>query len=170
MPDHWTTPFRALRAPLAAGTLLLAAAACGVDSAPATNIPVELRGPRLEHAIPKPDFTLLTLDGEPFRFREQTDGRLTLLFFGYTHCPDICPLHMANIGAVMKKMPISDTERIRVVFVTTDPERDTPARLREWLANLHPDFIGVTGAPDALEAAQRAADPYHPLLGESDEP
>jgi protein SCO1/2 len=116
-----------------------------------------LHGVLLGQPQEKPDFILTTMDGGPFDFRRETEGKLTLLFFGYTHCPDICPVHMANIGRVIKGLPEADASRITVVFVTTDPERDTPERLRGWLANFHPDFIGLTGTLEAIQAAQVAA-------------
>ncbi|HEU5170512.1 MAG TPA: SCO family protein, partial [Gemmatimonadales bacterium] len=89
--------------------------------------------------------------------RRDTRGAVTLLFFGYTHCPDVCPVHMANLAAVLDRLPTQIADRVRVVFVTTDPERDTPARLREWLGAFDARFIGLTGPPEQLERAQIAA-------------
>lgn len=103
------------------------------------------RGVVLPEPLPKPAFTLTDTQGEPFAFREATDGYVTLLFFGYTHCPDICPVQMANLAAVLKDLPYRIRERIRVVFVTTDPERDTPERLRTWLDRFDRDFVGLRG-------------------------
>jgi protein SCO1/2 len=119
--------------------------------------PKALHGAVPDHPLPKPDFTLTATDGSRFSFRERTDGYLTLLFFGYTNCPDVCPVHMANLGAVMKKLPDEVTRRIRVVFVTTDPARDTRERLIAWLAHFDPSFIGLTGTEDEVVQAQRAA-------------
>ncbi len=146
-------------------TRFLSALACvtilagcqGSPPPPPSQAPEALRGPELATPLPKPDFTLLTLDGAPFDFRKETNGYLTLLFFGYTHCPDVCPVHMANLGRVMKQLPNLVTERIKVVFVTTDPERDTPERLREWLAGFDPRFIALTGSPESIRLAQVAA-------------
>ena len=87
---------------------------------------------------------------------EETEGFVTLLFFGYTYCPDICPLHMANIAAVLQKLSPEVANRIRVVFVTTDPERDTPERLREWLGNFNRNFIGLYGPLDEVNGIQNA--------------
>ena len=105
---------------------------------------------------PKPDFVLTDFDGRRFDFRRDTAGRLTLLFFGYTHCPDVCPIHMANLAAVLSRMPPDEASRVRVVFVTTDPVRDTPARLKDWLGAFDPAFTGLTGTKAELEAALRA--------------
>lgn len=116
-----------------------------------------LRGVLLGEPQAKPDLTLTATDGGPFSLRRDTEGLLTLVFFGYTHCPDICPLHMANLGRAMKELPPEVSSRIRVVFITTDPERDTPDQLRGWLNNFHPEFIGLTGTPDQIRNAQTAA-------------
>ncbi len=112
------------------------------------------RGSPLPEPLPRPDFTLTDTEGRPFSFRDRTEGHPTLLFFGYTWCPDICPVHMANIGQVLEEMPGALARRFRVVFVTTDPERDTPERLREWLGRFHRSFIGLRGSIEEVNAIQ----------------
>ena len=107
-------------------------------------------------AMPKPDFTLTDTDGNPYDFQAETEGYLTYLYFGYTYCPDICPSHMADIAAVIKRQP-EFREKVKVVFVTVDPDRDTPARLRTWLDLFDEDFIGLRGDAADLEAATKAA-------------
>jgi cytochrome oxidase Cu insertion factor (SCO1/SenC/PrrC family)/copper(I)-binding protein len=106
----------------------------------------EFRGNVLPEPWPKPAFTLTDMHGAAFDFVKETDGRLTLLFFGFTHCPDICPVHMANIAAVLQDLPQALQRQIRVIFVSADPERDTPQRLREWLGVFDPSFIGLRGS------------------------
>jgi cytochrome oxidase Cu insertion factor (SCO1/SenC/PrrC family)/copper(I)-binding protein len=108
------------------------------------------RGVALPSPLPKPSFTLVDVTGQPYDFAAQTRDKVALLFFGYTHCPDVCPLHMANIAAVLKRMPAEDRARIVTVFVTTDPERDTPQRLRDWLGNFDPSFVGLTGSREDI--------------------
>lgn len=133
------------------------AAIAGACQAPrAQQRASDLRGTVLDDPIPKIDFTLTRTDGTPFSFRKETEGYLTLLFFGYTNCPDVCPLHLANIGAVMKKLPPTAANRIKVVFVTTDPERDTPERVRAWLDNFHRDFIGLVGDLEEVNRIQES--------------
>lgn len=105
--------------------------------------------------IEKPDFTLTDTEGEPFDFRAETDGKLTYLFVGYTYCPDICPIHMANIAEVFRKHP-READQVRVVFITADPERDTPERLRDWLNAFDRRFIGLHGTPDEVHAVEAA--------------
>lgn len=113
--------------------------------APSASNPYGLRGALASPPASKAPFTLTDTEGKPFDFRARTNGNLTFLYFGYTHCPDVCPLHMANLAAAMKELPASDRARIRVVFVTTDPERDTPKTLRQWLDNFDTAFVGVRG-------------------------
>ena len=116
------------------------------------------RGTLLASRGRSPTFTLTATDGQPYDFRPSTDGYLTLLFFGYTHCPDVCPLHMANLAAVLDELPGDVRANTKVVFATTDPARDTPARLKNWLATFDPTFIGLTGyRPTRWSPAQEAA-------------
>lgn len=141
----------------------------GVEAGPAARAQVTgYRGVVLPQPIPKSDFTLMDTQGEPFAFREETDGYVTLLFFGYTHCPDVCPVHLANLGAVLRNLDHRTRSRIRVVFVSTDPDRDTPERIREWLDAFDSRFVGLRGdleevnriqAQFGLPPASRPAEP-----------
>lgn len=145
-----------LRRRVAAGSVLAAIAACtGKPADPPVSV-AQIRAPRLVQAIPRPGFVLTRTDGRPFNFRDETRGTLTFLFFGYTNCPDVCPLHMANIAAVRDSLPAEVARQVRFVFVTTDPARDTPERLASWLAEFDSSFIGLTGDAAALEVAQRS--------------
>jgi protein SCO1 len=147
-------------------SLLLVAAMAGVIAArsrssskqsAAAGQTTGYHGGVLTTPLEKPEFTLTDTSGAPFDFRKATDGSVTMLYFGYTNCPDICPLHMANIAAVLGNLPPDVTRQIMVVFVTTDPERDTPERLRSWLDRFDKRFVGLTGSEEALNAAQAAA-------------
>ena len=137
----------AVRARRALGALLLAA--CGQEAAPPVQLGAEFRRPL------QPEFTLTDTEGRAFDFGAETQGYMTLLFFGYTNCPDICPVHMANIGAALKKLPYSVTSKVKVVFVTADPERDTPERIREWLDHFDTGFVGLTGTLEEIAVAER---------------
>ncbi len=112
-------------------------------------------GQELPDPLPRPDFSLTDTGGRPYDFRAETEGKLTLLFFGYTHCPDVCPVHMANIAAVMGDLPTEITRNMEVVFVTTDPGRDTPERLREWLDGFSSSFVGLRGSREEVTALER---------------
>ena len=115
------------------------------------------RGGVVTPPMPKPKFTLTNTSGAAFDFSAETQGYVTLLFFGYTHCPDECPLHMATIAQSMRQMPASVTDQIKVVFVTADPARDSTKVLRTWLDQFDKRFIGLTGSEAAITAAQRSA-------------
>ena len=115
------------------------------------------RGGLVTPPLPKPKFVLTDTSGAPFDFWNRTQGAVTLLFFGYTYCPDQCPIHMANIGEALKKLPSPIADQVKLVFVTTDPVRDTPVELRRWLDNFDKHFVGLTGSEAVLEAAQKAA-------------
>ncbi len=111
-------------------------------------------GAYLPQPLQRPDFTLTDTAGRPYDFQAETEGRLTLLFFGYTSCPDVCPIHMATLSAALEQPGMPEPV---VVFVTTDPVRDTPQQLRSWLDNFGTDFVGLTGTPEQIAAAEDAA-------------
>lgn len=138
----------------AAALALLATPACKPAPRRPFN-PDGLVAPRVEPPIPKPDFVLTRTDGTPFDFRRETDGFVTLLFFGYTNCPDICPVHLANIASALKKLGPEVNNAVKVVFVTNDPARDTPEVLRTYLDHFDPRFIGLTGDSLAIADAMR---------------
>ncbi len=111
-------------------------------------------GAELPTPLPKPDFTFTDSKGKPYPLVERTAGQVTLLFFGYTHCPDVCPVHLANIAAVLDKMPDEVQRSVTVVFVTTDPARDSLPVLDAWVKRFNPAFVGLTGSDSILAAAQ----------------
>lgn len=104
-----------------------------------------------------PDVVLRATDGRPVDLATEFLGDPTLLFFGYTSCPDICPVHLATIASAMRASGI-DHDDIDVVFVTVDPERDTPERIDDFLANFDRRMIGLTGDIADIEAALAALD------------
>ncbi len=92
------------------------------------------------------DGTPLTeTDGQSFSLTRDTDARLTLVFFGYTHCPDICGIVMSSLASAVTRLDEADREQVQVVFVTTDPARDDTRTLRDYLDGYNPDFLGLTG-------------------------
>jgi protein SCO1/2 len=98
-------------------------------------------------------FTLTDQDGRPFAFPADTGrAEVTILYFGYTHCPDICPGTMAEIAIALQEVPRAVARHVAVVFVTVDPARDDPARLREWLGLFGEDFVGLTGSASRIES------------------
>ena len=111
---------------------------------------------RLEPARVLQDFTLTDHQGRPFTLA-QMQGHWTFLFFGYTHCPDICPTTLTTLNAVARKIaalpnPSPAAPTPQYVFVSIDPERDTPELLAKFVPYFNPDFIGATGTADAIAA------------------
>jgi protein SCO1/2 len=106
-------------------------------------------------AVVKPTGTLTADDGKPYNIKAMTKGVVTLLYFGYTHCPDLCPLTMSNTAVAIRELPQADQSKIRVLFVSVDPYRDTLARLRSWLGNYSPAFIGLRGTLKQVEAFEQ---------------
>lgn len=99
-------------------------------------------------------FMLVNHHGDPAK---DTDflGKLMLVYFGYTHCPDICPIDARNIGTAIDLLGDA-SPGVQPVFITIDPKRDDPKRLAEWLGAIHPRFIGLTGTPDQVAAVAKA--------------
>ncbi len=97
---------------------------------------------------------LVTVDGEPWNFTDVAQDRLTLLFFGYTSCPDVCPMTMAEIDLALESAG-EVAEDFDVVMVSSDPDRDTDEQLRSWLDRFDPAFQGVRGDIDATVQAAR---------------
>ncbi|RZU22035.1 SCO family protein [Streptomyces sp. BK239] len=144
---------------LAAATLTLSA--CGSennDAGPAAVVSQEGRKQAatvLDQPFTKPNLVLTDTQGKQYDLRKETAGRPTLVYFGYTHCPDVCPLTMSNIAVAKKQLPKAEQDRLRVVFVTTDPQRDTPAALGAWLKGIDPQSVGLTGDFATIQAAAR---------------
>jgi protein SCO1/2 len=137
---------------LASMVLLAACNGGGEDATPSPTAPVEFQGHVLDPPFAKPEFVLTDTGGDAFDFADETEGYITALYFGYTHCPDICPAHMADLASVLEQNP-DLAEHVRVVFVTMDPARDTPERLRTWLELFNPDFVGLSGSTEEVQAA-----------------
>jgi protein SCO1 len=114
-----------------------------------------------------PDVTLLDADGEPVELGEEFLGDPTLLFFGYTSCPDICPIHLAAIASAMRGVGVS-FDQLDVVFVAVDPDRDTPERIEDFLANFNPRIVGLHGDLDTVEQALAALDLPGPIVEGTD--
>ncbi|MCZ2818007.1 SCO family protein [Modestobacter sp. VKM Ac-2984] len=112
-------------------------------------------GTLVQQAQPRPDLTLPTTSGELFDLGDRPEDEITLLFFGYTHCPDLCPTTMADLALARDMLDPGIRDRVQVVFVTEDPARDTPEALREWLDRFDPEFTGLIGGNEATAAALR---------------
>lgn len=136
----------------------------------------DLNGTLLDPPAPRPTQILPDTSGEPFSIADRPTDELTILFFGYTHCPDVCPTTVADLASARGQLTVSLRERVTVVFVTEDPERDTPRALRRWLDGFDPSFVGLRGGNRATanmlehlhlpqtERSERPQDPitHHP--------
>jgi len=96
-----------------------------------------------------PNFNLTDQHGDSFQLLDQ-QGKVVLIFFGYTHCPDVCPITLSEYKRV-KAILGDQSENVQFVYITVDPERDTQERMRVYLQNFDPDFIGLTGSRPELE-------------------
>lgn len=106
------------------------------------------------------EFSLIDHHGSPFT-REDLIDQWTLIFFGFTHCPDICPTTMAELAELKAQLVGTEASDARVVMLSVDPARDTPERLTQYVPYFHADFIGVTGDfTDILSFAQRLNAPF----------
>ncbi len=82
-------------------------------------------------------------------------GKLVVLFFGYTHCPDVCPTTLSDMAQAMRLLAPDEAARVQVLFVTVDPERDTPEMLKAYVPYFHPAFLGLHGTPEEVARAAR---------------
>jgi protein SCO1 len=118
------------------------------------NQPYEYQGSLINPPAPGPEIELVDQHGESFKLSEQVaeDGRrkVAMIFFGYVHCPDVCPVTLSEYRQVKASLG-EKAELVDFIFVTVDPERDTQETLAKHLANFDPQFIGLTGTRMALE-------------------
>ncbi|WNI23621.1 SCO family protein [Streptomyces sp. ITFR-16] len=151
---------------VSAAALVVAAAltlsACGGSDndskKPVADVSVEAKTKAatvLDQPFTKPNLVLTDTHGKKYDLREKTKGKPTLIYFGYTNCPDVCPLIMSNIAIAKKSLSKADQDKLQVVFVTTDPERDTPSSLGSWLKAQDPAFTGLTGDFPTIQAGAR---------------
>ncbi|MFG2224795.1 SCO family protein [Streptomyces sp. NPDC050161] len=135
--------------------------ACGPDDGgdkPAASVSGASSKPivALDSPMEKPDLVLTDSDGKKYDLLEKTKGHPTLIYFGYTNCPDVCPLTMANVAVAVKQLPKAEQDDLRVVFITSDPERDTPSALKKWLGGINKKFTGLTGDFKTIQAGARS--------------
>lgn len=116
--------------------------------------PYQYQGSLINPPAPAADFTLSDQNGNPFRLSDQR-GKVVLIFFGYTSCPDVCPVTLSEFKQVKQKLG-DQSQDVRFVFITVDPERDTPERLGAYLANFDPSILGLTGDQAALDAVYKS--------------
>jgi protein SCO1 len=128
--------------------LLLVLSAC------AQHAPANLHGTQLAPPLPASNFTLTDQDGKTFTLA-QARGQVVALYFGFTHCKDICPQTLALLGKARTDAGITPAQ-LRIVMVTVDPKRDSPAALRSFFRRVGVEATGLTGSPAGLRAVYRA--------------
>ncbi|MFL6695930.1 MAG: SCO family protein [Vitreoscilla sp.] len=126
----------------------LALSGCERAAPPHRFNAIDLTGASYAHGFDLPDF-----DGKP-RTLADFKGKVTVVFFGYTQCPDACPTTMAELSGVLKTLG-PDASRVQVVFITVDPLRDTPALLKNYVTNFRPDFLALRGSQAQTQAMIR---------------
>lgn len=131
-------------------SLVVAIAGCGSGG----GTTLALHGGRLDPPKAAADFTLTDQNGEPFTL-SSTRGKVVMLYFGYTSCPDICPLTMSDMAGARGDLGASGQD-VQIVFVTVDPERDSQAVLEKFVPAFDPTNIGLRGTPEEIKAAADA--------------
>ena len=142
--------------PLLVGAVLLTGCAAPAVAPSATADRTAFHGREPVTPATRPSFVLADTAGRAYDFAAETRGRPTLLYFGYASCPDECPTAMAGVAAALRSAPAGVREQTRVVFVTTDPERDSGPVVRRFLDQFSTQFVGLTGTRAQVDAAQRA--------------
>ncbi len=131
------------------------------------NRPYTFRGSVIDPAVPAADFTLTDAQGGDFTLRDQK-GALVLVFFGYTTCPDVCPATLGEMREIRRRLQADSrlaqqAESIRYVFITVDPQRDTPERMGSYVSTFDPTFIGLTGSEEELEPVWKSYGVYRAI-------
>ncbi|MEJ2266865.1 MAG: SCO family protein [Anaerolineales bacterium] len=112
--------------------------------------PYTFHGSRFEPPLPASDFELRQVDGRPFHLSDQK-GKIVLLYFGYTSCPDVCPASLANYQQIHEQLG-DKADEVEFVMVTVDPERDTPEKIARYVSAFNPAFVGLSGSADELKS------------------
>ncbi len=112
-----------------------------------------LGGTSLPDPYAMPDASLTDSAGQSYNLASSPSKPVTLLFFGYTNCPDVCVAVLSDVALALQRMEPADRDQIQVVFVTTDPARDKPRQIRKYLRRFNPDFIGLTGSLATIKQA-----------------
>jgi protein SCO1/2 len=112
--------------------------------------PYTFQGSLIDPPVEAPKFELIDVNGQRFKLSE-LDGQVVIMFFGYTSCPDVCPVTLTDFLRIRSKLG-NQAEKVSFVFVTVDPERDTPERMNKYLTNFDPAIIGLTGERAELES------------------
>lgn len=123
-----------------------------------------LVGTEVSDVIARPALSLTDTSGQTYALQQRPAGELSVLYFGYTRCPDVCPTTMADLAAARRVLSAADRQHLEVVFVTEDPATDTGPVLRRWLDAFDPSFVGLVGGDPRTEAALDALKAPHTTI------
>ncbi|WP_406056334.1 SCO family protein [Kribbella sp. NBC_00889] len=121
-----------------------------------TQDPNGLRGAGLDRPFSMPAATLTDTGGNPFNLVTSTKKPVTLVFFGYTNCPDVCPTVMADVASALTKLDQPVRDQVQLLFITTDPARDTGPVIRKYLDRFDPSFVGLSGSLTSIKDIAQA--------------
>ncbi|MBV9672492.1 MAG: SCO family protein [Verrucomicrobia bacterium] len=151
-----------LRSFIVAGALLLALGASFVFSRYTAYQQVQQKfyGQALVPDSQAYDFKLVDQEGHSFRL-DQLRGKLVLFSFGFTHCPNVCPTTLSDLGKVYRSLPERERAKVQVVFISVDPQRDKPELLKNYVPYFDKSFIGLTGSPEQIAQTAKAYGAYY---------
>lgn len=155
-----------------AGVTALSLAGCSLNQAstPANEgtSNAKFGGNLLDPPFEKPDVTFVDQDGRPYDLRSETKGKLTVLFFGFTHCPDVCPVYLNTMNSALGSIGGGPGSNATILFCSVDTKRDTPPVLKTYLSNINPDFVGLTAEPEVINRALGDLRLPEPTFGKPD--
>ncbi|HTF42076.1 MAG TPA: SCO family protein [Propionibacteriaceae bacterium] len=142
---------------LAVGVLLLISGCTPAPTAPAFQRNPDPAGYAGGSSLPKPyvmpEVSLTDTSGRPYNLATTPSKPVTLLFFGYTHCPDVCIAVLSDVSLALQRLTPADQDQIQLIFITTDPARDKEKRIRHYLDRFSPTFVGLTGPMSTIKRA-----------------
>jgi protein SCO1 len=142
---------------LALGVLLLITGCTAAPTAPTGQRNADPAGYTGGSSLPKPyampEVSLTDTSGRPYNLATTPSKPVTLLFFGYTHCPDVCIAVLSDVALALQRMASGDRDHIQLIFITTDPARDKEKQIRNYLDRFNPSFVGLTGPMSTIKRA-----------------
>jgi protein SCO1 len=142
---------------LALGVLLLISGCTAAPTAPTGQRNADPAGYTGGSSLPEPysmpEVSLTDTSGRPYNLSTTPSKPVTLLFFGYTHCPDVCVAVLSDVSLALQRLAPADRDQIQMIFITTDPARDQEKRIRRYLDRFNPTFVGLTGPMSAIKRA-----------------
>jgi len=148
--------------------VFLAAVGTGLALHQMPNLPPQSTAQSVTQSAIEPAFTLVDHNGQTVSEKDYR-GKWLLVFFGFTHCPDICPTTLAEIAQIMNRLE-TDADKVQPLFITVDPERDTPEIMAEYVSIFHSSIIGLTGTKEQVKQAADNFRVYYSRVEEKDAP